>query len=188
MNDDDDEVSPVKASARGKKKVNPIVHKDLVDNATQFVSFSGFNWDEADVEFNRGILQRFKLADLEDASDARVKVLIVNGKVGCFGVFSVFFHNLLYFKKARTIKVLQAIARGLCIVDEQWLNESVEAEKLLKPEDKMVDFFPGAAKSRQINMDKDPRVFEEKLIYVPPRTKVLQKKEKFLETFVHSIF
>lgn len=76
------------------------------------------------------------------------------------------------FVQARTIKVLQAIARGLCIVDEQWLNESVEAEKLLKPEDKMVDFFPGASKSRQINMDKDPRVFEEKLIYIPPRTKV----------------
>ncbi len=74
----------------------------------------------------------------------------------------------------------QAIARGLCIVDEQWLNESVEAEKLLKPEDKMVDYFPGAVKSRQINLDKDPRVFEEKLIFVPPRTKLDRSKIEWL--------
>jgi hypothetical protein len=71
--DDNEESSP--KSSKGKKKGVGIAHKDLIDNATQFVSFSGFNWDVADVEFNRGILQRFKLADLEDASDARVKVV-----------------------------------------------------------------------------------------------------------------
>jgi hypothetical protein len=75
---------------------------------------------------------------------------------------------------------LQAIARGLCIVDEQWLHESVEAEKLLKPEDKMVNFFPGAVRSRQINLDKDPRVFEEKLVFVPARTKLDRSKIEWL--------
>jgi hypothetical protein len=52
--------------------------QDLIANATQFVSFSGFDRSEADVEFTRGILQRFNLADLEDASDARVKVMKKN--------------------------------------------------------------------------------------------------------------
>ena len=51
------------------------------------------------MEFYRGILKQFRLADLEDCADARVKVLVVKGQ-------------------RRTLKVMQAIARGICIVDE----------------------------------------------------------------------
>lgn len=151
--------SPKKSKSGPKKAKTPKklapgeAKQELMDKAKQFVSFSGFDWGEADVEFYRQILSRFELADLDDASDARVKVLVVKGK-------------------KRTIKVLQAIARGLCIVDETWLNESVENGKLLKPETKMVDFFPGAKLSRTINLEKEPRVFEEKRLYIPGKTKM----------------
>jgi hypothetical protein len=50
----------------------------------------------------------------------------VNGKVVVFVCFLWGFLKTTLKKQARTIKVLQAIARGLCIVDEQWLNESIE--------------------------------------------------------------
>jgi hypothetical protein len=151
--------SPKKKRGGSKKAKTPKklaageAKAELLEKAKQFVSFSGFDWNDADVEFHRQILSRFELADLEDASDARVKVLVVKNK-------------------KRTIKVLQAIARGLCIVDETWLNESVEHGKLLKPENKMVSFFPGAKLSRTINLEKEPRVFEEKRLYLPAKTRM----------------
>ena len=36
----------------------------------------------------------------------------------------------------------------------------------------MVDFFPGAARSRTINLEKEHRVFEEKRLALPPRSKM----------------
>ena len=123
-------------------------------NAKQFVSFSGFNWSEAEMEFHRAILKKFQLADWDDASDARVKVLVVAEP------------------RKRTIKVLQCIARGVCVVDHSWLLKSVEAERLLPPEEHMSPLFPGAQISRTIQFEKEPRVFEERRLYLPSRTKM----------------
>lgn len=48
-------------------------------------------------------LQQFKLADSDDAREARVKVLILK-------------------ERKRTLKALQAIVRGIWMVDESWLH------------------------------------------------------------------
>ena len=153
--EDENSSTPKRKSGKKSPKKTPKVPKayaeevqrELVENATTFITYSGFNRSDEDVEFNRTILKRFKLADMEDATNQNVRVVVVKDK-------------------KRTLKVLQAIARGISIVDERWLNDSIEKGKLLNADKYHVDWFPGAQKSRVINTEKDPRIFEEKRIYL----------------------
>lgn len=75
--------------------------------------------------------------------------------------FDALVQVLILKHKTRTLKALQAIVRGIWMVDESWLNKSVEKSKLLSAERFDLDWFPGAKKARVIHQHKDPRLFEQ---------------------------
>jgi hypothetical protein len=58
--------------------------------------------------------------------------------------------HVVICKNERTLKVLQAIARGLYLVSSQWLHDCVEQKKILAADDyEAIDWFSGCRAARE---------------------------------------
>eukprot|EP00029_Vermamoeba_vermiformis_P010257 TRINITY_DN534_c0_g1_i1.p1 TRINITY_DN534_c0_g1~~TRINITY_DN534_c0_g1_i1.p1 ORF type:complete len:493 (-),score=59.26 TRINITY_DN534_c0_g1_i1:201-1679(-) len=58
--------------------------------------------------------------------------------------------HVVICKNERTLKVLQAIARGLYLVSSQWLHDCVEQKKILTADDyEAIDWFSGCRAARE---------------------------------------
>merc|ERR1712000_761163 len=57
--------------------------------------------------------------------------------------------HVVLFGTQRTLKVMNAIVRGLCIVEPRWLQESSKAGAVCDPEAYQVTTFAGAKRAHQ---------------------------------------
>eukprot|EP00005_Dracoamoeba_jomungandri_P009556 CAMPEP_0174264560 /NCGR_PEP_ID=MMETSP0439-20130205/22871_1 /TAXON_ID=0 /ORGANISM="Stereomyxa ramosa, Strain Chinc5" /LENGTH=542 /DNA_ID=CAMNT_0015350487 /DNA_START=44 /DNA_END=1672 /DNA_ORIENTATION=+ len=82
----------------------------------------------------------------------------------------------------RSIKVLEAIAKGIWVVHREWVVDSVVAGKWVDEKDYVVDEFPGAAISRNRREDGEASLFSGTIFMIHGETKINTEALKELIT------
>jgi len=79
--------------------------------------------------------------------------------------------HVVVAKAERTLKVMQAIARGIFVVKPEWITESKKQSKWLDPAKfEASDWFPGAKKLRTNRLADKPLLLADKRIYIGTAT------------------
>jgi len=79
--------------------------------------------------------------------------------------------------QTRTVKVLQGIALGACIVKPEWILNCIETKGWISEDVyEAVDWFPGGKVARIAKANKEPKLFSGIKFYVGPNTDMQKEK------------